>query len=130
MYEYYKQLKLPSYAPPGIAFYYAWMILYFLMLVSFIILLFLPKTILHLAGLVVFALQVFVNFLWPYVFFKWKKAGLSCVISFVLFVLVLFMTLIFFKLMPLLGWLQIPYVLWLVFASILNFDVYRLNKDD
>ena len=129
MYEYYKQLKLPSYAPPGIAFYYAWMILYFLMLVSFIILLFLPRLyfILQACGICTAGLC---EFFMALRIFQMEKSWISCVISFVLFVLVLFMTLIFFKLMPLLGWLQIPYVLWLVFASILNFDVYRLNKDD
>lgn len=128
MYEYYKQLKLPSYAPPGIVFSYAWTFLYFLMLISFVMLLFLPKTILNLAGLAILALQVVITFLWPYVFFKMKNIPVSCVISVILLLLVLFMTLIFFKLSLILGWLQIPYILWLIFANILNFDIYRLNK--
>lgn len=128
MYEYYEQLKLPSYAPPHYVFYYVWMCLYFLMFVSFIILLFTPGSALRLAGLAMFAIQILLNFSWPLIFFKLKKIGLSCFVSFLLLMLVAFMTLVFFKMSLLLGILQIPYLVWLIFANILNFDVYKLNK--
>lgn len=129
MYEFYNKLKLPSYAPPGFVFYYVWMFLYFLMFISFGILLFMPKSLLQVFGLGIFALQIFVNFLWPYIFFKWKNIGLSCVISLLLLLLVAFMTLIFFKISLILGWMQVQYLLWIIFANVLNFDVYRLNKN-
>lgn len=128
MYEYYKQLKLPSYAPPGYVFSYVWTCLYLLMFVSFIILLFAKNSSLQLIGLLTFSVQIVLNISWPYIFFKWKNIGLSCIVSFLLLLLVIFMTAVFFRLSPFLGLLQVPYLLWLIFANILNLDVYILNR--
>lgn len=128
MYDYYKKINLPTYAPPGFVFYYVWMCLYFLMFVSFVVLLFMQNSFIRLLALMVFSIQIFINLSWPLIFFKWKNIGLSCIVSFVLLLLVIFMTILFFKLSVFLGLLQVPYLIWLIFANILNLDVYMLNR--
>ncbi len=128
MYEFYDKIKRPKYSPPAFVFFYVWVFLYVLMLISFIYLLFLPNYFLKFLGIGIFSLQIFLNFLWPYIFFKLKNIELSCVVCILLLVSVIMMTVIFFKISFVLGCLQIPYLLWLFFANVLNIEVYFMNK--
>ena len=68
------------------------------------------------------------NFLWPLLFFLWKQRLLSLALLVVLLVLVAKMTSEFEKSSVAAARLQIPYLLWLLFASYLNLGVYLLNR--
>ena len=46
----------------------------------------------------------------------------------VLFLAVLLVTLRFYSVSPVASWLQLPYLLWLLFAGYLNGAVWLLNR--
>lgn len=78
-------------------------------------------------GLVVYAVQLVVNFLWSIIFFN-KRAFLFAFLWLIfLWVLILTMIKLFAKVSPKAAYLQIPYFLWVTFAGYLNFMIYLLN---
>ena len=71
--------------------------------------------------------QLVVNFFWPLLFFSAGAYGFAFLWLVLLLILVAWMTGEFWKISPLAGKLQIPYLLWLLFAAYLNAGVYLLN---
>lgn len=122
----YNSLQKPPFAPPSILFPIVWTILYVLMGISYGIL----KT----SDLVdskinlIYYSQLIVNLLWPIAFFvlKWRFFAFLWII--LLVVLVINMIIQFYNKNQLSGLLQIPYLLWLLFATYLNLGVYLLNR--
>ena len=76
----------------------------------------------------IYYLQLFFNALWPIAFFvlKWRLFAALWII--ILAVLVLIMIIKFYNKNKIAGLLQIPYLLWTIFATYLNIGVYLLNK--
>lgn len=126
-YNYYEKINKPQYAPHKKVFPPVWTFLYIIMGISYIVLYFSPATFDKFFAMPVFYLQLLLNILWPFLFFKFKKIAPAFVISILLFLSVLVMTKLFFGISIILGILQIPYLLWLAFAVKLNFDIMRLN---
>ena len=126
-YKYYETINKPSYAPQKKVFTVVWTFLYILMGISYVILYFSPTTFNKFFSMPVFYLQLLLNILWPFIFFKFKKIAPAFVISILLFLTVLMMTKLFFGISIILGIFQIPYLLWLAFAVKLNFDIMKLN---
>lgn len=122
----YSNLIKPVFSPPAILFPIVWTILYILMGVSYGIL----KSNLQLTekGKNIYYLQLFVNYLWPIFFFVFDLKLFSFFWILLLIVLVVFMIKEFYYKNKLTGLLQIPYLLWLIFAAVLNFSVYWLNR--
>ncbi len=122
----YSNLIKPVFSPPAILFPIVWTILYILMGVSYGIL----KSNLQLTekGKNIYYLQLFVNYLWPIFFFVFDLKLFSFFWILLLIVLVVFMIKEFYYKNKLTGLLQIPYLLWLVFASVLNFSICWLNR--
>ena len=79
-------------------------------------------------GLNLYVAQLIVNFFWSLIFFNAQAFGFAFLWLLLLFVLVLLMILSFRKTDKLAAWLQIPYLLWLLFAAYLNFGVWYLNR--
>ncbi len=123
----YAQLNKPPLSPPGIVFPIAWGILYVLMGISYYIVMTKGKKYKEEAKLIYF-IQLVVNALWTPIFFGLKEYFLAFSWLLMLLVLVIFMVTIFFKINKLSAYLQIPYILWLLFAAYLNFGVFVLNK--
>ncbi len=71
--------------------------------------------------------QLVVNFFWPLLFFNARAYGFALLWILLLLVLVIWMTLEFRKVSALSARLQIPYILWLLFATYLNAAVWYLN---
>ena len=122
----YNYLQKPLLAPPSIVFPIVWTILYILMGVSYGILksnsLIDPKT------KFIYYLQLFINALWSILFFtlKWRLFSFLWIILLVIIVLIMIIN--FYKKNKLSGLLQIPYLIWILFASYLNLSIYLLNK--
>lgn len=124
--SWYIYLKRPFFAPPNWLFGPVWLILYFLM---------------GLAAYLVWqkggrratpVLQLFwwhlaLNFLWTPVFFGLHNLGLAFLVIIALWLSIVILTLSFYKLHKTAAWLLLPYLLWVSFASILNFAFWRLN---
>lgn len=110
-------------SPPPVVFPIAWTALYALMGIG------IAQVKLYGSGKTgraqnLFLIQLGVNFLWPLIFFNAQAYGLALLWLFLLLGLVLAMTLEFRRQYPRAGLLQIPYLLWLCFAAVLNFSVF------
>lgn len=122
----YNSLQKPFLSPPSIAFPIVWTILYILMGVSYGIL----KNNEKVTGRIklIYYVQLAVNALWSIFFFLLKWRLFSAVWIVLLAILVAIMVFEFCKLSKAAGILQIPYLVWVIFASYLNFAIYFLNR--
>lgn len=122
----YNSLQKPFLAPPSILFPIVWTILYILMGVSYGILK--SKVLIEPKTKFIYYLQLFVNATWSIFFFtlKWRLFAFIWII--LLDLLVIIMIIEFYKKNKIAGLIQIPYLLWVLFASYLNLAVYLLNK--
>lgn len=122
----YNSLQKPPLSPPSILFPIVWTILYLLMGISYGIID--SKSLIELKTKIIYSLQLFVNATWSLIFFtlKWRLFAFIWII--ILNILVIVMIIDFFKKNKTAGLLQIPYLLWIIFASYLNLGVYLLNK--
>lgn len=122
----YNQLKQPSLAPPSALFPIVWTILYILMGVSY--------GILRSKGLtdkeidVIYYGQLIVNSLWSFIFFVFEWRFLAIIWIILLAVLVTVMIVRFYRKDKIAGLLQIPYLLWVLFATYLTIAIYFLNR--
>ena len=123
--EMYQSYIRPPLAPPGWVFGVVWPILYGLM--GYASYLMTQSTGDKKKAWILYALQLFVNFLWPILFFRFGQVGFALVLLVVLWVLVLLTIREFSEFSERAGDLLIPYILWLSFALYLNFCVYILN---
>lgn len=118
----------PPLSPPPILFPIVWGILYALMGISAARIYLSPPSPARSRGLNLFVLQLVLNFFWSLIFFNTQAFLLAFFWLLLLWLLVLGMILVFRKIDPLAGWLQIPYLLWLTFAAYLNLSVWYLNR--
>jgi len=122
----YNLLEKPFLAPPSILFPIIWTILYILMGISYGILD--SKSLVDSEINIIYYLQLIVNLLWPIAFFvlKWRLFAFIWIIG--LAILVFYMIIKFYRKDKLAGLLQIPYLVWTLFATYLNLFVYLLNR--
>ena len=124
--EIYKNLNRPPLSPPSWVFPIVWTFLYILMGISSYIIYESNSNIKNKA-LTVYIIQLAVNFIWPILFFNLNMFLLSFIWIILLFVLILYTVVLFYEIKPLAAYLQIPYILWIIFAGYLNLMVYILN---
>lgn len=122
----YGKLIQPPLAPPGWLFPIVWTILYILMGVSFYLILE-TNNYDKDSSYIVYFLQLLVNGLWSIFFFVFKWRLFSCIWLLLLIVLVIIMIIRFYKVNKVAGLLQLPYLLWCIFALYLNIGIYLLN---
>lgn len=122
----YNNLTQPPLSPPALLFPIVWTILYTLMGVSDGIL---TVNSLHDdTSKFIYHLQLTVNALWPIIFFTLKWRFFSFLWIILLIILIIKMIREFYKKNKLSAFLQIPYLLWTIFATYLNFATWFLNK--
>ena len=78
-------------------------------------------------ALLVYALQLFLNFCWSFIFFYFHLIGWALVEIILLWIFILLMIRLFYRLDKVSAWLNIPYLLWVSFATILNAAYFYLN---
>lgn len=125
--SFYAQLARPSWAPPSSVFGPVWTALYVLMGVAA----FLVWKTCGWEGargaLILFAVQLILNALWSWLFFRWHLGTASSADITILLVMVIALVVLFVRLRPLAGVLLIPYLAWVTFATFLNFAMVRMN---
>lgn len=120
----YKYLVKPPLAPPSILFPIVWTILFILMGIS--------AYMVYDSGdennsLKTYAIQLAINFVWPILFFVLDYRLLALLWIILLDVVVIIMIKKFYEINKTAAYLQIPYLLWILFATYLNFGFYILN---
>ena len=126
----YETIIQPPLAPPAILFPIVWTILYTLMGISSGII-YNSQNGTEAArnnALAVYALQLFINFIWSIVFFNLRAFLPAFVLILVLWVLIIVMIIRFYKIDKTAALLQIPYLLWVTFAAYLTLAIYILNR--
>ena len=125
----YQNLQKPFFAPPGWLFGVVWPILYLLMGIAAyrIWRLGIEKTEVKEA-LKFYGIQLVLNFLWSPIYFRFGQRGLALVVLFILLILILLTFSKFYQLDRVAGYLLIPYLIWVGFALLLNYETWQLNR--
>jgi tryptophan-rich sensory protein len=125
----FETLKKPPFSPPAILFPIVWTILYILMgISSYLICSNKTDQKFKNKASFVYILQLIVNSLWSLFFFRLNMILFAFIWLLLLILLVIIMIVKFYNIKPLAAYLQIPYILWLLFAAVLNFSIYLLNR--
>ena len=125
--DWYLTLAKPNFTPPNYLFGPVWTFLYAFMGVAFFRILEKGKSIQKIKAIRIYLWQLFFNFCWSFLFFSQHQIGLALIDILILWVLILIMIFRFKKLDAFAGYSQIPYLLWVSFATALTAAIYILN---
>ncbi|MDI6400748.1 tryptophan-rich sensory protein [Balneolaceae bacterium ANBcel3] len=143
----YRLLEKPVFTPPDWVFPVVWPLLYLLMAVAAWLVFREPgrgksrfwqegvsyesmllrkrpsrKWVLGLYGI-----HLILNVLWSFIFFQWQMPGVALIHILVLLMVILLLTRLFYRSRPLAGYLMIPYIMWVTYATMLNAGIWWLN---
>lgn len=125
----YASLNQPSFSPPNWIFGPVWTTLYILLGISFFMIWKLPASKQRNQAILIFMVQLLLNFCWSFFFFYFKMIGIALVDIVALWITIIIMLVSFYKLKPLAAFINIPYLLWVTFASALNAAYFLLNRN-
>lgn len=121
-------LAKPEWNPPGFVFGPVWTLLYLLMGVALWTVWFdKPDGKSKAPAITVFVLQLLCNFLWSIFFFRMQSPFAALVDIMVLIVLIIATMLLFARHSKIAAYLLIPYLLWVLFAAMLNWSIWQMN---
>ncbi|MFA6593898.1 MAG: TspO/MBR family protein [Candidatus Buchananbacteria bacterium] len=128
-YDWYQQLIKPSWSPPAWLFGPVWTFLYILITVSFgwVFILAWQKR-LPLIIALPFVLNLFFNFIFTPLQFGLKNNFLASVDILLILVTLIWAMVAVYPYARWVSYLQIPYLLWVMFAAVLQLTVTYLNK--
>ncbi len=118
----YQTLNKPFFSPPNSVFGPVWTILYTLMGIS-LYLLWEKKKMVKL-----FLIHLILNAAWSIIFFGFRNIGLALIEILILLILIVKVTISFYKVNKTASFLLIPYLIWVTFATLLNFSFWVLNR--
>jgi tryptophan-rich sensory protein len=121
-------LNKPSFNPPSYVFAPVWTTLYIMMGVAFYLVWVsvTDKAQQHKA-MTVYFIQLFLNFCWSFIFFYKQRPDLAFIEIVFLWVSIVVTLVLFYRISKPAGWLLVPYLLWVSFASALNYAIWQLN---
>jgi tryptophan-rich sensory protein len=123
----YAELQKPALQPPNWAFGPAWTVLYALIALATSRVLGAPKSRARRVALVLFGVNLALNFAWSFLFFSFGSVLFAAIEITFVFATACAMVVAYARLSPLAASLLVPYVLWLGFATYLNFGILALN---
>jgi translocator protein len=123
----YATLNQPSFNPPNWLFGPVWTTLYLLLGISLFLIWKQDKSKERYLAILVFLVQLALNFAWSFIFFYFNKIGFALADIILLWLSIIVMLIQFYKIRPVAAYINIPYLLWVSFASILNTSYYLLN---
>jgi benzodiazapine receptor len=123
----YVRLRKPSFNPPAWLFAPVWSLLYLMMATSAWLVWRNAGWSVPRPAFILFFVQLGFNLAWSGLFFGLHRPGLAF-FDILLLLAAIVATAITFRLFSELAfWLLIPYAAWVAFASLLNFEIWRLN---
>jgi translocator protein len=126
--SWYAQLEKPAFQPPGWLFGPVWTVLYILMAVAaFLIWKKGWNTIGVKTALTFYLVQLILNALWSFSFFQMESPALGLINITLLLIALIATTIRFFRINEVSGYMLIPYIIWVIFATSLNAAILLLN---
>ncbi len=125
--SFYGELVLPDWAPPGWVFGPVWTVLYAFMGIAAWLVWRSGGFRGNRTALGLFVAQLALNALWSWLFFAWRLGGWAFVDILALLVTLSVVLVLFWRVRPLAGVLLIPYLIWVAFASVLNYAIWQMN---
>jgi len=119
----------PTNYPPPLTFPIVWTALYAMMGVALALVCAAWGARFRAVAIVLFVVQLAINLAWTPVFFALHEIKVALAILLALDVAVLLTTALFWRVRRLAGWLMVPYVLWILFATVLNWQILELNPN-
>lgn len=123
----YRELKKPSWNPPNWLFGPVWTALYICMGIA-------SWLVWRSEGfggswVWIYGIQLFLNAIWSWVFFGLKRLDLALINIALLWIAIVICMVAFWQISMVAGLLFVPYLLWVSFASGLNFRIWALNRE-
>jgi benzodiazapine receptor len=122
-------LEKPAIFPPPAIFGVVWSILYVLMGFAAAMVCAAWGSRYRLPAILAFVLQLMVNLAWTPVFFGEHEMTFALYVIVALDVAVVVTIVLFWKVRSVAAWLLVPYLAWILFATVLNYELLRLNPD-
>ncbi|MBU3110536.1 TspO/MBR family protein [Clostridium lacusfryxellense] len=124
----YESFNKPFFSPPAWVFPVVWTILFFLMAVASYRIWMKGKAGADVQkALVLYCTQLFLNFLWPIIFFRFRLYAIAFLELLLLLVYILLTTFEFYRIDKISAYLMIPYIAWVSFAGVLNYAIWMMN---
>lgn len=123
----YATLSKPFFSPPNVVFGPVWTILYALMGIS-LYFVWTSKAKSKPYALKVFFAQLGLNAMWSMIFFGLKNPGLAFIEILALGASIYLTIRAFQKISQVAAYLLYPYLVWVSFATVLNFSIWMLNR--
>lgn len=121
-------LNKPSFNPPSYVFAPVWTTLYIMMGIAFyLVWIKASDTTRKRKAMTVYFIQLLLNFCWSFLFFYSERPDLAFIDIVLLWISIVATLVLFYRISRPAGWLLIPYLLWVSFASALNFAIWQLN---
>ena len=125
--DWFDGLQKPFFMPPGAAFGIVWPILYAMLGIALGLILSEPPSPRRRTALILFFVQLALNFAWSPIFFAAHDITLAKYVIFIMAVIAAAAAGQFFRIRKAAGLLMVPYLAWLIFASTLNTSIETLN---
>ena len=126
--EWYGSLIKPFFTPPSWLFGPVWSVLYLAMAIAGWLVWLRHRNIAVALPLALFGSQLVLNALWSILFFGLQAPGIALVEILTLWAMIFATLISFWKISTIAGWLFVPYLAWVSFATILNFEIWHLNS--
>lgn len=124
----YTTINKPSFNPPNAVFGPVWTVLYILMGISFYLVWKKRKTAMGYSWAAgIYFLQLLLNLMWSFLFFYQHQIGFALIEIGLLLLTIIINAFLFFRIDKTAGWLFLPYILWVSFASYLTYSISLLN---
>jgi tryptophan-rich sensory protein len=78
-------------------------------------------------SLILYIIQLAINALWTWLFFVWRLGEIAFIEIIILWILIIFTLIAFWRVKIIYGVLLIPYFAWVSFASVLTYVIWKLN---
>lgn len=127
--RWYAALVRPGITPPDWVFPVAWSALYVLMGLALAMIINARGSRLRGLGIALFVVQLLLNLAWSPLFFGMHQVSSALILLVAIFVAALVTTLVFGRIRAAAAWLMAPYLVWLCFAGVLNWEIGKLNPN-
>jgi len=124
----YPTLNKPSFNPPNWLFAPVWAILYILIGIAAYLIWLKRDQIIHFPRTVaIYLIQLILNLAWSFIFFYLHEVGFALAEIILLLIVIVINAIVFYKIDKRAGYLFIPYIIWVSFASFLTYNILILN---